>query len=399
MELTVVVVSYDPAFLAAFAEWFLRAASSVVDEALVVTRLPLKGLNFLHATLSVTNSMLIIVEKPQNHQVVVYPTALQPPRWPTVESCSLDAPPRPLTSHLPLFPDKFSRLHTGPNFVAEEFEPHIALVKSQMEATCSIVHRTNGQLAGDTSQQDSGGSWEVEVCRDESLGLPYCPWHRWWVGILTAMLVVPAVVFFLWSITGLRNNDDTVSSSDMFFVTFKVLQQGCGILACSEKIADWNLKDALSIGRSTEFPSSIDIRQEWRPRLDSRGSLRESSWLKISRTGAKNITYFLLDTNFNAPLNIKAVTRQDCTPVDLENYMPNATFCAHPPTKITVNTSLTPQPLDVRSDPRRTRRQQPYIGARAPKMLDYFLPSECTITRRREMIFTLVSSITWQEKI
>ncbi|KAG7162369.1 putative olfactory ionotropic receptor IR4-like 7, partial [Homarus americanus] len=60
---TVVVVSDDPAFLAAFAEWSLKGHLLVWStRLLVVTRLPLLELHHLHKILSMTNSMLLVVD-------------------------------------------------------------------------------------------------------------------------------------------------------------------------------------------------------------------------------------------------------------------------------------------------------------------------------------------------
>ncbi|KAG7162336.1 Glutamate receptor U1-like 7, partial [Homarus americanus] len=65
---TVVVVSDDPAFLAAFAEWSLKGRLLVwPTRLLVVTRLPLPELHHLHKLLSMTNSMLLILEKDQGN--------------------------------------------------------------------------------------------------------------------------------------------------------------------------------------------------------------------------------------------------------------------------------------------------------------------------------------------
>nr|XP_045624236.1 probable glutamate receptor [Procambarus clarkii] len=129
---TVVVVSDDLAFLSTFAQWSLKGRLLVWStRLLVVTRLPLHHLQVLHGLLSSTNSILLIAEK--SSRLYVY--------WPFASSgaqASLLASWTPrvglaFTTQLKLFPDKFSKLQNGPELVvaAEEFEPHIALVKEK----------------------------------------------------------------------------------------------------------------------------------------------------------------------------------------------------------------------------------------------------------------------------
>nr|XP_045603409.1 uncharacterized protein LOC123761426 [Procambarus clarkii] len=110
---TVVVVSDDLAFLAAFAQWSLNEHLLVWStRLLVVTGRPLQQLQVLHRLLFITNSMLLIIEDSHDHfRCGVY---LQEPYTPwgaqTLKVASW-TPHRglALTSSLTLFPHKFSR--------------------------------------------------------------------------------------------------------------------------------------------------------------------------------------------------------------------------------------------------------------------------------------------------
>nr|XP_053632772.1 probable glutamate receptor [Cherax quadricarinatus] len=125
---TVVVVSDDTLFLTAFAEWSLKGRLQVWSTRfLVVTRLNLNQLQFLHTTFSMTNSMFLIIEESSgNIKCNIYihlpysgrnSQALQVATWTTHRGLVL-------TSHLLLFPDKFSRfLHRPTLQVATEVNP------------------------------------------------------------------------------------------------------------------------------------------------------------------------------------------------------------------------------------------------------------------------------------
>nr|XP_045589592.1 glutamate receptor ionotropic, kainate 4-like [Procambarus clarkii] len=115
---TVVVVSDDLAFLATFAQWSLKDRLLVWStRLLVVTRLPLHLLQVLHGLLSMTNSILLIIhESLINFRCVMYiqlpyspreAQALKVASWTSHRGLAL-------TSSLPLFPDKFSRLLQRP---------------------------------------------------------------------------------------------------------------------------------------------------------------------------------------------------------------------------------------------------------------------------------------------
>ncbi|XP_071545435.1 probable glutamate receptor [Panulirus ornatus] len=140
---TVVVVSDDPVFLAAFAQWSLKGRLLVWStRLLVLTRLPLQQLQDLQETFSMTNAMLLIMDdSDESVKCGVYvhmpygPQGAQPLRiasWTPSRGLIL-------TSHLQLFPEKFIKLYYGPTLVvtAEESEPHLALVRGE-DTTSSI---------------------------------------------------------------------------------------------------------------------------------------------------------------------------------------------------------------------------------------------------------------------
>ncbi|XP_069169913.1 probable glutamate receptor [Procambarus clarkii] len=118
---TVVVVSDDLAFLATFAQWSLKGRLLVWStRLLVVTRLPLHHLQVLHTLLSMTNSMLLVVENDSKvNRCSVYIQLPYSPRGAQALKVASWTPHQglALTSSLPLFPDKFSRLLHHPTLV------------------------------------------------------------------------------------------------------------------------------------------------------------------------------------------------------------------------------------------------------------------------------------------
>ncbi|XP_045612759.2 probable glutamate receptor [Procambarus clarkii] len=125
---TVVVVSDDLAFLAAFAQWSLKGRLLVWStRLLVVTRLHLHYLQGLHTLLSMTNSMLIIIrESFVSFRCSVYMQLPYSPRGAQALKVASWTPEQGLafTSSLPLFPDKFSRLLQRPTLkLATEINP------------------------------------------------------------------------------------------------------------------------------------------------------------------------------------------------------------------------------------------------------------------------------------
>ncbi|KAG7159606.1 putative olfactory ionotropic receptor IR4-like 3 [Homarus americanus] len=109
---TVVVVSDDPAFLAAFAEWSLKGRLLVwPTRLLVVTRRPLSELLNLNKSLSMMNAMLLVVDDATNtKRCSVYMHLPYSHRGAQAVQLASWIPHRGLTlsSHLQLFPNKFS---------------------------------------------------------------------------------------------------------------------------------------------------------------------------------------------------------------------------------------------------------------------------------------------------
>nr|AGJ51191.1 olfactory ionotropic receptor IR4 [Panulirus argus] len=128
---TLVVVSDDPAFMAASAEWSLKGRLLTwFNKLLAVTRRPLQDLRHLYTSFSMMNAMLLITDnfasftrcsiyvhlpyRPPEAQVV------QVASWSTIRGLTL-------ATHLPLFPEKFSKFAYGPMFVAaaEEYPSYV----------------------------------------------------------------------------------------------------------------------------------------------------------------------------------------------------------------------------------------------------------------------------------
>ncbi|XP_071532996.1 LOW QUALITY PROTEIN: probable glutamate receptor [Panulirus ornatus] len=116
---TVVVVSDDPAFLAAFAERSLKGRLLVwPTKLLAVTHLPLVELRDLHSSFSMMNAMLIIVDKTEER--IRCSVHVHLPYSPTVWRVAFWTPQRGLTifTQLPLFPEKFAKFLQRPALVA-----------------------------------------------------------------------------------------------------------------------------------------------------------------------------------------------------------------------------------------------------------------------------------------
>ncbi|XP_071545444.1 uncharacterized protein [Panulirus ornatus] len=135
---TLVVASDDPAFLAAFAHWSLKGRLLVWStRLLVLTRLPLPELQYLHKTVSMMNAMLAIVDDSTNFircsmyvQLPYLPpdtTALRIATWTPQQGIAL-------TSHLPLFPDKFSKFLVRPNLFAASEENACNVIGTEEDA-------------------------------------------------------------------------------------------------------------------------------------------------------------------------------------------------------------------------------------------------------------------------
>ncbi|XP_071540576.1 glutamate receptor ionotropic, delta-1-like [Panulirus ornatus] len=131
---TLVVVSDDPAFLAASAEWSLKGRLLTwSNKLLAVTRRPLQDLPHLYTSFSKMNAMLITVDaagaSPRCSMYVHLPyssTVLQVASWRSPRGLSF-------TSGLPLFPDKFYRFLLKPTLkvTAEEFPPHVVVTAAE----------------------------------------------------------------------------------------------------------------------------------------------------------------------------------------------------------------------------------------------------------------------------
>ncbi|XP_069945065.1 glutamate receptor ionotropic, delta-1-like [Cherax quadricarinatus] len=130
---TVVVISDEATFLAAFVKWSVKGRLMVWSmRLLILTHSRLMELQDLHTTLSNLNSMLVIInDDTTNIRCSVYVQLPYSPRGSQVVQVASWTPRRGLhlTSHLPLFPEKFSKFHHRPNLlVALEESGYVRLV-------------------------------------------------------------------------------------------------------------------------------------------------------------------------------------------------------------------------------------------------------------------------------
>ncbi|XP_071540571.1 glutamate receptor ionotropic, delta-2-like isoform X2 [Panulirus ornatus] len=119
---TLVVVSDDPAFLAASAEWSLKGRLLTwSNKLLAVTRRPLQDLPHLYTSFSMINSMLIIVDTFASFSrcnIYSHPP-YRPPEAQVVRIASWSTVPGlTLATHLTLFPEKFSKFAYRPTLMA-----------------------------------------------------------------------------------------------------------------------------------------------------------------------------------------------------------------------------------------------------------------------------------------
>ncbi|XP_045587478.1 probable glutamate receptor [Procambarus clarkii] len=126
---TVVVVSDDLTFLTAFAQWSLKGRLLVWStRLLVVTCLPLHHLHVLHTLLSMTNSMLLVVEETligvRCSGFVSLPYSPRGAKGLKVASWTAQQG-LVLTSSLHLFPDKFSRFIERPSLKIAVDQAHL----------------------------------------------------------------------------------------------------------------------------------------------------------------------------------------------------------------------------------------------------------------------------------
>ncbi|XP_069951441.1 probable glutamate receptor isoform X2 [Cherax quadricarinatus] len=117
--LRMMVVSDDAAFLVAFAECSLEGRLLVwSNRLLAVTRLSLQQLQQLHETFSQTNSILLLVNTVAGY--LQDTKALRVASWTPKRGLVL-------TTHLPLFPNKFYKFLQKPSLVVAggQYEPHV----------------------------------------------------------------------------------------------------------------------------------------------------------------------------------------------------------------------------------------------------------------------------------
>ncbi|XP_069945071.1 probable glutamate receptor [Cherax quadricarinatus] len=118
---TIVVISDEATFLAAFVKWSVKGRLMVWStRLLILTHSRLMELQDLHTTLSNLNSMLVIInDDTTNIRCSVYVQLPYSPRGSQVVQVASWTPRRGLllTSHLPLFPEKFSKFHHRPNLL------------------------------------------------------------------------------------------------------------------------------------------------------------------------------------------------------------------------------------------------------------------------------------------
>ncbi|XP_045604507.2 probable glutamate receptor, partial [Procambarus clarkii] len=137
---TLVVVSDDLVFLSTFAQWSLKGRLLVWStRLLVVTRLPLHHLQVLHGLLSITNSMLLIFQETQvGVRCSLYIELPYSPLGAGALKVASWTPHRglSLTSHLTLFPHKFSRFPQRPTLkLATEVNPLNIMVNKEEAET------------------------------------------------------------------------------------------------------------------------------------------------------------------------------------------------------------------------------------------------------------------------
>ncbi|XP_069945066.1 uncharacterized protein [Cherax quadricarinatus] len=129
--ITIVVISDEATFLAAFVKWSVKGRLMVWStRLLILTHSRLMELQDLHTTLSNLNSMLVIINNDTtNIKCSVY---VQLPYSPQESHVASWTPRRGLlfTSHLPLFPEKFSKFQHRPNLlVAIDESGYVRLVR------------------------------------------------------------------------------------------------------------------------------------------------------------------------------------------------------------------------------------------------------------------------------
>ncbi|XP_042233709.1 uncharacterized protein LOC121873896 [Homarus americanus] len=278
---TVVVVSDDPAFLATFAEWSLKGHLLVWSTRLLaVTHLPLPDLRYIHRTFSRMNAMVVIVEDaPETLKCNVYIHLPYSSPEDRAVRLAFWTPQRGLTlnTHLPLFPDKYSKFLNRPTLVVATEEIHaqrnangrksniLEYLSQGLNFTYKYVHPADGTFG---SKQDDGSwsgmvgmvsreeadfstgpfslsasraevvdfTWPVSISYSRivaGLGRPELdPWGFLlplaplvWAFILASLLLLPAAMFILSLCCSMKDTDQWLWVTDGFTLLRILLQQ------------------------------------------------------------------------------------------------------------------------------------------------------------------------------
>nr|XP_053652045.1 glutamate receptor ionotropic, kainate 4-like [Cherax quadricarinatus] len=353
-QVTVMVVSDDPVFLAAFTEWSLKGRLFVWSTRLVVvTRLTLPQLQGFNKMFSMTNSVILVAEE-VSKSFSILQLLMSAGKF-TVD----DEDILKLTRVDKLL---FSRLYNGPRLIvaAEEFEPHIALVKDPdisssnslftgpmvnlLEILASVMNFTY------TYVRPSDGSWGVKLAdgswtgmvgmvgrgeADIGLGpfgmsatraemvdftreiltetarimggrgrpevdpwgflLPLTPLV--WLATFTTLLLLPTLVYFM-SLSGLKTTSTNVWSIDMFFVYISIfLQQECLMVPKHwwERlmVATWLVTMfVISKSYAGNLMSNLAVRYIPQPYQSLRDVLDDPSVTMIWETNTAYVQYF-----------------------------------------------------------------------------------------------------------
>ncbi|KAG7153933.1 Glutamate receptor-like 67, partial [Homarus americanus] len=241
---TVVVVSDDPAFLAAFAEWSLKGRLLVwPTRLLVVTRLPLPELHYLHKLLSTTNSMLLVVQDTSGKFRFL--------RRPTLAVATEALHSREVTKK-----DKDGKntdtmvdyLAQGLNFTYKYVQPADGTFGSKQNdgswsGMVGMVARGEADIAlgpfGITESRTEvvDFTWPVMIQYSRimgSRGLPEVdPWGfllpltpQVWTAILAVLLLLPVVIFLLSSFFSFKAVNQHTWTKAIFDLIRILLQQG-----------------------------------------------------------------------------------------------------------------------------------------------------------------------------
>nr|XP_053632778.1 glutamate receptor ionotropic, delta-2-like [Cherax quadricarinatus] len=272
---TVVVISDDTVFLAAFAERSLKGhLLQWSTRLLVVTHLPLQQLQQLHTTFSMTNSMLLIIQNTENEvrcSIFIHlpfspreAKALRIASWTAHHGLTL-------VTNLSLFPDKFSTFIEKPTLAVAVDQTHIREIQKRkkddmmdyfaqsINFTYKYVHSRDGSWYGlvemvrDKEADFALGPFSLSAARAEMVdfmwpitvqysrilggrGLPEVdPWGFLlpldilvWVTVLMTLLVLLFFMFLvLWCLSHNNVNTHDNWKTDAFSLLRVLLQQDC----------------------------------------------------------------------------------------------------------------------------------------------------------------------------